>query len=338
MIQYNENSLSGEVDYCLLGIIVSRGKGEKVLQVVSEIGIHHANCILAEGRSAARNRFLELLALEEVDKEIILLGIKKKDEVKILSVLESKLEIQRPHKGIAFTIPVISSGVPMDSFYAESHYRCVMTILNENLVDEFVEFVREKGYSGLTTIKARGAASIMHPLMEMHVESAKELMLMIVHNDRADRLITLITERFNLNAENTGVLAMLPIDKITGIMFKKENSVPNLKEPPLSIAQHMVVSLVPHGKAEEYLFAVKDLGVSGSTIIHSRLVNVSSRFNGVFPFRVDSEEEMVLTLAGETLAHDMRQQLPLLEFDNQVRTPYAISLPVIRTEGMRSEG
>lgn len=331
------NLSSEQVDYCLLAVIVNRGKADKVLQLARKKGLTKANCLFAQGRSAAPNHFLEWLALDEVDKEVVLLGIKKQDEEEFISLLEDKLHICKPHKGIAFTIPIIRPGCCDDSYRPDSPYRCAMFIMNEDAVDDFGDFVRENGYVGLTTIKAKGAASIMHPLMEMKVESAKVLILMIVHRNKIDRLIELVTQRFNLNAENTGVLAILPINKLTGVMFIREKqNQPGMSES-LTISQHMVVAAVPHGRAEEYIHGIKKMGVSGSTILHSRFTYFSQPVDTILPFHADMEEEMVITLASDSVAKNIRHKLSLLEFENQVEKPYAISLPVIDTRGVRAE-
>ncbi len=337
MIHYMTNSSTEQVDYCLLAVVVNRGKAEKVLQLARKKGLTKANCIFAQGRSAAPNPFLEWLALGEVDKEVVLLGIKKQDEEEFISLLDDKLHLCRPHRGIAFTIPIIYSCGSAGFYKSESPYRCAMIILNEDVADEFGDFIREKGYAGLTTIKAKGAASFMHPLMDMKVEPAKALMLMIVHRNKTDRLIELVTERFNLNAENTGVLAVLPINRITGSILEKERRPGQEKEEELPVMQHMVIATVPHTSAEEYMHSVKKLGVSGSTIIHSRFIYLLPSTDILLPFHADAEEKMVITLASRSLARDIRHQLPLIEFKDQVEKPYAISLPVIQTQGVREE-
>ncbi len=52
---------------------------------------------------------------------------------------------------------------------------------------------------------------------------------------------------------------------------------------------------------------------------------------------MDAEEEMVITLASRRVARNIRHQLPLLKFENQVERPYAISLPVLQMQGVRAE-
>lgn len=339
MTHYTANMAMEQADYRLLAIIVNRGKAEKVFQLARKNGLTKANCLFAQGRSAAPNHLLELLALDEVDKEVVLLGIRKQDEENFFSQLEDKLQICKPHRGIAFTIPIIHPGSCGDSYVCESPYRCAMIILNEDVADDFSDFVRKNGYSGLTTIKAKGAASIMHPLMEMKVESAKVLMLMLVHRSKMDHLIQLVTENFNLNDENTGVMAVLPISNLTGVIFRREPQNQSCEnDESIPVTQHMMIASVPHGKAEDYVQGVQKLGVSGSTILHSRFTDLASPIDSsIFPLRMDAEEEMVITLASRSVAHNIRHHLSLLEFKNQVEKPYAISLPVVRTQGVRAE-
>ncbi|HBK31436.1 MAG TPA: hypothetical protein DDZ96_03795 [Porphyromonadaceae bacterium] len=337
MINYSELS-SHDDTYCILGIIVNRGQGKKIFQFARRIGFSKANCLLGEGRSSRSNRILEFLALDEVDKEVILLGVKSQQGQEMLSKLEKEFNFDKPNKGIAFMMPVSYPGTLDREYVPESPYVNVMIILNENVADDFGNFVQEHGFSGLTMIKARGAASIIHPLMGIQVESAKVVAMMIVPRSKMEHLIYLVSQRFNLATENTGVLAVQPISRLVGIVQDEKDDLSMNPSAPEPIIKQMVVALVPHGSAEEYLHNVKKLGVSGSTIIHSRLANLSPNSEGLLPIGIDAEEDMVITLASHELASKIRHELSRQTFENQVEKPYAFSFPVIRTEGIRAEG
>ena len=105
----------------------------------------------------------------------------------------------------------------------------------------------------------------------------------------------------------------------------------------MTVLQHLIVSLVPHGCAEEYLHSMKKLGVSGSTIIHSRFTDLLSQLDNILSFHVDAEKEMVITLAGRSIAEKICHQLTLIDFEDQVQKPKALSLPVIKSNGIRAE-
>jgi|AGTN01.1.fsa_nt_gi hypothetical protein len=338
MIPNYLKSTPGQDYYCLLGIIVNRGRGRKVLQLARKMGFNKANCLLAEGRGASVNRLLELLALSETAQEIVMLIVKKEDEANTLYRFNEEFHFDKPHNGIAFTIPVCRPAEPECAYEPETPYVIVSTILNENRTDDFSDFVQKHGYWGLTTVKARGAASVTHPLMDMKVESAKSVMVMVVHRDRMDHLVELVTERFNLASENTGVLAVYPLSKVVGLPPSKEEERASAGSTSFTAAKEMVVALVPHGCAEDYLQHISKLGVSGSTIVHSRLINFSHEAESLLSFTADAEEEMVITLANHPLAQEIHQYLSMLTFENQIEQPYTVSLPVIKTKGVREEG
>ena len=57
--------------YSLLTVIVNRGKGSKVLRFVSKLGVTRASCLL--GKGTIKNRTLDLIEMDEVNKEVILI-------------------------------------------------------------------------------------------------------------------------------------------------------------------------------------------------------------------------------------------------------------------------
>ena len=86
--------------------IVSRGKGETVLDVFRENRI--LQNIICHGHGTAPSSILEMLGLGATDKDIVLSFIKAENSKKILSEVSRKLEFAKPGHGISFTVPLES--------------------------------------------------------------------------------------------------------------------------------------------------------------------------------------------------------------------------------------
>ncbi len=86
--------------------IVSRGKGEAVLDVFKENKI--LQNIICHGHGTAPSSILEMLGLGATDKDIVLSFVKAENSKKILAEISRKLEFAKPGHGIAFTVPLES--------------------------------------------------------------------------------------------------------------------------------------------------------------------------------------------------------------------------------------
>ena len=90
----------------LVFTIVSRGKGETVLDVFRENKI--LQNVICHGHGTAPSSILEVLGLGATDKDIILSFVKAENSKKILAEISKKLDFSKPGHGIAFTVPLES--------------------------------------------------------------------------------------------------------------------------------------------------------------------------------------------------------------------------------------
>lgn len=91
-----------EPAYRLLTVIVNRGKGSKVLRFAAQLGVTTASCLI--GKGTIKNKTLEMMAMNEVNKEVIFMIIRTHREEEILTKLNEKFHFDKPHHGIAFTL------------------------------------------------------------------------------------------------------------------------------------------------------------------------------------------------------------------------------------------
>lgn len=90
----------------LIFTVVSRGKGETVLDLLRDDGI--LQNVICHGHGTAPSSILEMLGLGSSEKDVILSFVKYEDSKKILRHISEKMEFSKPGKGIAFMVPVQS--------------------------------------------------------------------------------------------------------------------------------------------------------------------------------------------------------------------------------------
>ena len=90
----------------LVFTIVSRGKGETVLDVLRENKILQNT--ICQGRGTAPSSILEMLGLGATEKDIVLSFVKKEKSGDIIKKISEKLVFSKPGNGISFTVPLQS--------------------------------------------------------------------------------------------------------------------------------------------------------------------------------------------------------------------------------------
>ncbi len=87
-------------DYKLIVTIVNKGKADKVVDISHQAGAEGGTILY--GRGAA---FRLLLGISiEPEKEIVLTLIAKDKAQTVLNAIEKGLDLNEPHKGIAFVV------------------------------------------------------------------------------------------------------------------------------------------------------------------------------------------------------------------------------------------
>ena len=90
----------------LVFTIVSRGKGETVLDVLRENKILQNT--ICQGRGTAPSSILEMLGLGATEKDIVLSFVKKEKSGDIIKKISEKLVFSKPGNGISFVVPLQS--------------------------------------------------------------------------------------------------------------------------------------------------------------------------------------------------------------------------------------
>lgn len=90
----------------LLFIIIKRGKGDSVVKFLRQCGVPFPSVIM--GRGTAPNKWLSLMGIGEVEKDVVLSVINGGDIERIMAGLTQNFNIGKNGEGIAFTVKVSS--------------------------------------------------------------------------------------------------------------------------------------------------------------------------------------------------------------------------------------
>src|SRR5690554_3104865 len=100
MLQANPNKKEFE----LICVIVNFGLGSKVMGIAKKNGLKGGTIVL--GRGTVHNRWLELLELTDIRKEIVLLVAEKSRGRNALKIIDREFGFSKPNHGIGFAMPV----------------------------------------------------------------------------------------------------------------------------------------------------------------------------------------------------------------------------------------
>ena len=220
-----------EKSFSLLTIIVNRGKGSKILDFARKNGVRNASCLL--GKGTMNNKMLQMIEMNDIEKEIILAIIPTTKEDEILKQLNLKFNFARKNFGIAFTTPLCGiMNMKKDPLIkwnnsqilstTQRDYEVLFIIVNKGKASSVIETSQNAGYYGGTVIKGRGSASKLNIVLDMMVEPEKEAVLILIESKKANQLATLLYEQLLLNQPNTGVLFKIGISKTIGLFQNRK--------------------------------------------------------------------------------------------------------------------
>ncbi len=294
--------------YHLITVTVNRGKGSKVLQFAQEIGIKGASCLL--GKGTIKDNLSQLMEVNEVNKEVLMMMIPSDREDEIIDKLNQKFQLFKPNHGIAFSIPLARPLNPGKepairqkehtlSVKSHGNYSAVYVIVDRGKGKTVIEVSQNAGYYGGTILRAHGSANRLNLVLDMHVEPEKEIVLIVVGRNRVNQLTGLLYEHFNLGEANTGILYVADINKMVGIFQEEE------KEHPAGskgyTGSYLIMAKVMYGSSGRIIKAANAAGATGATILKARGEKLHGK-GGLFDFKIEPEEELVLIIAGEAKA------------------------------------
>lgn len=100
--------------------------------------------------------------------------------------------------------------------------KCIVAIVERGRADKVVKAAKAKGASGATIFYGRGTGETeAKKFLKMHIESSKEVILILAHVGQKDDIIEAMVEAGRLKEPGTGILFTVDIDDLVGLKHRK---------------------------------------------------------------------------------------------------------------------
>ena len=213
----------------LICVIVNDGHGSKILKIAKQHGVHGGTIFL--GKGTVKSRLLEILSLYDVRKEIVWMAAERKTALDTLSKLDAEVHFDKPHHGIAFTIPIdgimgtscINCGKNIERGVDFMH-KAIFTIVDKGRAEDVIEAAVNAGSRGGTIINARGSG--IHEtskLFSMEIEPEKEIVMILAEAAATDAIAIAIKDRLKIDEPGNGVIFIQDVGKVYG-MYPSANA------------------------------------------------------------------------------------------------------------------
>ncbi len=100
---------------------------------------------------------------------------------------------------------------------ANSNMKALYIVVNVGFGEKIVEYIRTQGSCGATIINARRYSFKHHEIMGISTDKEKEIVLTIVDNDAADRIMSSLKEYSGFKSEAHGICYTLPVSNAVGL-------------------------------------------------------------------------------------------------------------------------
>lgn len=217
---------SAGVRYELFCVIVNHGLGSKALRVAKKNGISGGTIML--GRGTVQSRWLKLLELTDIRKEIVLMVGERGMGRTALQAIDHELKFSKPNHGIGFSVPVgafIGAGHGEYEFQDKEGdggmYRAVFVVVDKGKGEAVMDAAREVGARGGTIINARGSG--IHEtakFLNMEIEPEKEVVLMLAPAELADKIVTAVRDGLKIDQPGQGIIFVQEVAETWGIVDK----------------------------------------------------------------------------------------------------------------------
>lgn len=215
----------------LLISVVDRGKGDMVVDIARGAGATGSTVLF--GRSTADNKWLCLLCLADVQKELVFTIAGKDVLAKMEAALRrtQDLRTKRPGLGIMVDVesfmhlgPPDASRPPMAAQRGqeddmrgecvESGRILICAVVNAGLADDLMAAARKAGAAGGTILRARGTSRDEdRSFFGITIVPEKELLMIMAQRSQEKTLTTAIESCDCLAQPGVGVIFTLPVEK-----------------------------------------------------------------------------------------------------------------------------
>lgn len=209
----------------LVCTILNYGQGSKGLTIAKKAGTVGETIFL--GKGTVKDKFLNLLGAYEARKEILVTIADKTVEDVLYHDLIQKLHLDKPAKGIAFSLPLKNLlQISGEKQYSEQEpkgvsnmaYEAIFAIVDKGLSVDVIEAAESAGSTGGTVIHGRGSGTLEKAkLFNIEIEPEKDIVLILSKKTKAEEITKAIDERLQLSEPGAGIIFALDVARTLGL-------------------------------------------------------------------------------------------------------------------------
>lgn len=201
--------------------VVDRGQAESILQKTQAFSV--GGGVVMPGEGTISNKWLEILGLNESQKDVIFLPILSSLEDPLHELMLKEFKIHKRRRGISFSLPLshfqrlrfTQDQMRLDP--ARYKYHCIISILEQGKAKDCVEHAKNAGAPGGTILHGRGAGVPQDRFFNLLIEPKKEIVFFVVPTEIVDRVQEEIVIKMQLEEEGQGIIFALPVTRATGL-------------------------------------------------------------------------------------------------------------------------
>ena len=191
------------------------------------------------GGGTANSEMLDYFGLESSEKAVIF-GIVT-DEVwdYIKKGLQSKLQIDVPGTGIAFTIPLSSIGGKRELLFLtegqkyekgeestlkETKHELLVVIANQGYSDLIMKAARSANANGGTIIHAKGIGmELAEKFLGVSLASEKEIIFLVTKKEEKNKVMKAVMQNAGMESKAKSIVFSLPVTDTAGLRLIEES-------------------------------------------------------------------------------------------------------------------
>ena len=225
---------------CALFSIVDYSRGQELSSIYSAAKIPVG--FSTHGYGCADSSIFEYLGFGENKKSIMVSLVSSERANYIFSLVEEKMNVSKPGKGIIFTVPMTSATaflaalidkdgknhpkIMMEEKAAmtENKYELIITIVTSGFSATVKNAAVSAGARGGTLIHALGlGGEEAQKFLGIAIQPEKEIILNVVTREQKNDVMNAISEAVGINTDGRGIIFSLPVDAAFGLGGVKNN-------------------------------------------------------------------------------------------------------------------
>lgn len=194
--------------------------------------------LITLGNGTANSEMLDYFGLEDSEKAVIFGIVTDSVWLTLKKGLQSKLQIDIPGTGIAFTIPLSSIGGKRELLFltenqdyekgAESTltgctHDLLLVIANQGYSDLVMEAARSAGAAGGTIIHAKGTGMEQaEKFLGVSLASEKEMIFIITKSVEKNQIMQAVMHQAGMESKAKAIIISLPVTSTAGLRLVEE--------------------------------------------------------------------------------------------------------------------